>query len=62
MPEMAWMALGLIYSIIVWAASMVIYVPIVYKGGLFAVKFGKSVRLGNLLAHIVYGIVLGVAC
>ncbi len=62
MPASAGWLRGLIYALILWAVSMILYVPIVYKGGLFAVKFGKTVWLGNLLAHAVYGVVLGVAC
>lgn len=62
MPGTAGWLRGLIYGVIIWVASTIIYVPIVVKGGLFGARFGKTVWLGDLLARIVYGVVLGTAC
>jgi len=52
---------GVVYGLIVWLVAMIIFMPVVYGAGLFALKAGPTVWVGSLLLHAVWGLVLGVA-
>ena len=53
---------GLRFALILWLLSLVIFLPLM-GGGLFGMDIGAGVLpiLGNLILHLVYGSVLGLA-
>lgn len=60
LPGPAWLR-GVIWALVLWVLSLVVFLPVVAGAGMFGSALGAGALpvIGNLIFHVVYGVVLG---